>query len=251
MENLIKKYTDWLYSKYTARQLEEGFEITTPFLNPHNDYIQIFAKREDNKILLSDDGTTLDELEMSGVAMDRSENRKSELSVILNGFGIKKDSNNELFVYCTDNNFPECKHRLIQGILSVYDMYILAEPKVVSFFFEDVEKYFDDNDIRYTPNVQFVGRSNFPHQFDFSIPKTKINPERIIKLLNTPRKDLVFSMLFSFEDTQLLRKESKGIVIINDKVSKISDEIIDALNEYNIEPVPWANIDKYIGNFAA
>ena len=94
-------------------------------------------------------------------------------------------------------------------------------------------------------NVQFIGRSNFPHQFDFSIPKTKKYPERIIKILNTPRKDLVQTLIFSFEDTQSNRMDSSGIVLINDKNIKVSDEIKDALNHYNILPIQWSNIDNY------
>lgn len=251
MENLIKKYIDWLNNKISLRQLGEWYEITTPFLNHHNDYIQIFAKRENSKILISDDGITIDELEMLGVNIDRSDKRKTELSVILNSFGIKKDEKNDLFLYCNENNFPESKHRFIQAILSVYDMYMLAEAKVESFFFEDVMKYFDDKSIRYTPNVQFVGRSNFPHQFDFSIPKSKKKPERIIKLLNTPRKDLVISSLFSFEDTQKNRPDSTGIIIMNDKTNKVSEEIIEAVSQYNIIPISWSNIYNYIDELAA
>lgn len=251
MENLIKSYIEWLNSKIGLRKVGEWYEITTPFLNHHNDYIQIFAKRENSKILISDDGITIDELEMLGLNLERSEKRKIELSIILNSFGIKKDDKNDLFLYCNDNNFPESKHRFIQAILSVYDMYMLAEAKVESFFFEDVMKYFDDRNIRYTPNVQFIGRSNFPHQFEFSIPKSKQRPERIIKLLNTPRKDLVISSLFSFEDTQKNRPESKGIIIMNDKTIKISEEINDAVNQYNIMPIPWTNINNYVDELAA
>jgi hypothetical protein len=211
----------------------------------------LFAKKENDKIFISDDGATIEELELAGLSVDRSEKRKIEIATILNGFGVKKDTKGQLFVFCNEKTFPESKHRLIQAILSVNDLYILSEPKTEHFFFEDVEKYFDDNDIRYTPNVQFIGRSNFPHQFDFSIPKTRINPERIVKLLNTPRKDIIFSMLFSFEDTQLVRKESQGIVIINDKGAKIHDDISDALIEYRIEPIPWTNIDNFRDKFAA
>jgi hypothetical protein len=251
MENLIKKYVDWLNNKISFRQLGDWFEITTPFLNHHNDYIQIYARKEDSRILISDNGVTIDELEMTGVNIDRSDKRKSELAVILNSFGIKRDEKNGLFINCFENNFPESKHRFIQAILSVYDMYMLAEAKVESFFFEDVMKYFDDNDIRYTPNVQFIGRSNFPHQFDFSIPKTKKYPERLIKLINTPRKDLVISSLFSFEDTRKNRPESTGLIILNDKSAKVSDEIIEAVKQYSIEPIEFSQIFNYKDNLAA
>lgn len=246
MENLIKSYIEWLNKKITFRQIGEWFEITTPYLNHHNDYIQLFAKKDERKILLSDDGITIDELEMAGVTIDRSEKRKSELSIILNNFGIKRESNNELILSCNETNFPESKHRFIQALLSVYDMYLLSEAKVESFFFDDVCKYFDAHDVRYTPNVQFTGKSNFSHHFDFSIPKSKNSLERLIKLLNTPRKDLALSQIFTFEDTQLNRPESTGIVIINDSTQNVSDDLIGAFEQYDITPIKWSEKENYL-----
>jgi hypothetical protein len=251
MEALIKQYTNWLNSKTILRPLGEWFEITTPFLNNHNDYIQIFAKKDENRIILSDDGITIDELEMQGVNFERSEKRKAELEVILNSFGVKKTDENELVAYCSENAFPETKHRFIQTILSVNDIYLLAEPKIESFFLEDVKKYFDEKEIRYIQNVEFRGRTNYSHLFDFSIPKSKKYPERIIKLINTPSKDLVISSLFSFEDTQKNRPESKGIIIINDKSVKVSEEINEAVKQYNIEPIPFTTIENYLSELAA
>ena len=134
MKDLIKSYTDWLYSKINYRNIGDWFEITTPFLNNHNDYIQLYARLESDEILLSDDGITLDELAMSGMDIERSDRRKNELNHILKSYGIRKDSNNELVVKCNSKSFPETKHRFIQAILSIYDMYLLVEPKVESFF---------------------------------------------------------------------------------------------------------------------
>lgn len=251
MKDLVKSYVKWINDKIIIRQINEWFEITTPFLNPHNDYIQIYAKRDNDKIVLSDDGVTIGELTMQGINFERSENRKNELNVILNSYGIKKGENNNLYVICKEKNFAESKHRLIQAIFTVYDMCILAEPKIIGFFLDDVINYFDDNDIRYIPNVNFMGRSNIIHQFDFSIPKSKKSHERIIKLINNPSKDHLFSSLFSFEDTQKNRQDTDGILIINDKKNKISPEIISAIQEYDISSIPFSQINKYKDILAA
>ena len=38
-------YHAWLRDKSTLRQVEDWVEITTPYLDRHNDYLQIYAKR--------------------------------------------------------------------------------------------------------------------------------------------------------------------------------------------------------------
>ena len=47
----IDDYVRWLRDKTTLREIKEWVEITTPYLDRHNDYIQIYAKRNDGGYL--------------------------------------------------------------------------------------------------------------------------------------------------------------------------------------------------------
>ena len=58
-------------------------KITTPFLGLFNDSIEIYAKKEKGKVILSDDGETIHNLELSGVSISRSAKRKEMLERIL------------------------------------------------------------------------------------------------------------------------------------------------------------------------
>jgi|ERR1035438_1556729 hypothetical protein len=250
MKEYINNYIEWLKQKILITQIGEWYEITTPFLDYHNDQIQIYAKIDNDNIVLTDSGNTLNELELLGVSIERSEKRKNEFNVILNGFGIKYE-NGQLLAYANKNNFPEVKHRLIQAILGVYDMFQLAEPKVENFFIEDISAFFEENGIRNIKLLSFTGKSGFSHQFDFSIPKTKKRPERIIKAVNAPRKDIISSLLFSFEDIKSIRPESEGIVILNDTSAKMSEDILKALKEYNLKAISWSKRKESLPLFAA
>jgi len=55
----IDKYVAWLKDKTSLRQLEDWIEITTPYLDRHNDHLQIYAKRLNGGYLLTDDGYVL------------------------------------------------------------------------------------------------------------------------------------------------------------------------------------------------
>jgi hypothetical protein len=121
MKEHIKNYIEWLKQKILITQIGEWYEITSPFLDYHNDQIQIYAKIDNDNIVLTDNGNTLNELELLGVSIDRNEKKRNEFNVILKRFGIKHE-NGQLLAYANKNNFPEVMHCFIQAILCVFTM---------------------------------------------------------------------------------------------------------------------------------
>ena len=62
IQRLMSQYVDWLRSKTILRQVDDWIEITTPYLDRHNDYLQIYARRQNGSYILTDDGYILGEL---------------------------------------------------------------------------------------------------------------------------------------------------------------------------------------------
>lgn len=56
IKSLIFQYTEWLRSKTALRQVDDWVEITTPYLDRHNDYLQIYAQKQNGSYILTDDG---------------------------------------------------------------------------------------------------------------------------------------------------------------------------------------------------
>ena len=124
-EQLIEEYYKWLKDKTTWKELNNDWvEITTPYLDRHNDYIQIYLKQEGAEYKLTDDSYTIDDLEQSGCSSD-TEQRQKFLEVTLNGFGVQQNKN-ELFVKTNQQKFALNMHNLIQAILAVNDIFYLA-----------------------------------------------------------------------------------------------------------------------------
>ncbi|MFN7311201.1 MAG: DUF1828 domain-containing protein, partial [Vampirovibrionales bacterium] len=68
LEDLKKVYIDFLKDHTTLKQIDHFIEITTPFLDRHNDYIQIYAESlSDKAFRLSDAGETISDLLLYGV----------------------------------------------------------------------------------------------------------------------------------------------------------------------------------------
>ncbi|CAN5316849.1 DUF1828 domain-containing protein [soil metagenome] len=227
MKNLIESYISWLKQKINYRDINGYYEITTPFVNHINDYIQFYLKKDtDDRIFMTDDGDTLNNLEMAGVDIT-TPSRKKELEVILNGFGIMLKGN-ELTTMATASTFPLRKHNFIQAILAVDDLFTVASPKVESFFLEDVINYFKQNNIRFSPNIILQGKSSFQHKFDALIPASNKMGERIIKVVSSPKKQNIIAHLFAFEDTKKARN-NEGILILNDQEKQIAPDVSQAI----------------------
>ena len=248
--NLIDLYYDWLKAKTAWRETHGWVEITTPFLDRHNDYIQIFLRQDGDEFILTDDSYTITDLVQSGCALD-TPRRKALLQTTLNGFGVQL-VNEAIEVKATKETFALRKHCLLQAILAVNDLFYVARANVESFFFEDVALWMDGADVRYTPNVSFIGHSHFNHKFDFVIPKSRQQPERILRVVNNPNKDNAQNAAFSWVDTKEVRPQnSVAFAVLNDREHPVSTAVNDALLSYDITPIPWSQRNDFIGRLAA
>ena len=89
IERLLNDYRAWLKDKTTLREVNGSWvEITTPYLDRHNDALQIYARSQDDSYILTDDSYIVRDLEASGCNLD-SQKRKDLLRMTLNGFGVK------------------------------------------------------------------------------------------------------------------------------------------------------------------
>jgi hypothetical protein len=244
-KELVDNYIKWLKEKIKVKSIGEICELTTPFLDRHNDYIQIYVKRTENGFLLTDDGVIIRDLEMSGLEF-HTERRKNELQIILNGFGIRLKGD-ALQVETRPENFAQKKHNLLQAMLSINDLFVLAPAKVVSFFREDVEQFLNLHEVRFTRDIHFIGKSGFNHHFDFVIPPSKQKAERVLRAINNPRKDSISALIFSWTDTRQVREEkAKAIAILNDSENAVSSDIYEALSQYEISAMPWSRRDQFL-----
>ena len=239
IKRLMDRYVAWLQSKTVLRQVDDWVEITTPYLDRHNDYLQIYARKQNGNYILTDDGYILDELGLSGCRLE-SPKRATLLQMTLNGFGVKlKDG--ALMVMASKDDFPMRKHNLVQAMLAVNDLFYLASPMVSSLFLEDVVDWLDENEIRYTPNVKFTGKSGYDHLFDFVIPKSKKQPERVIQAINRPSRNEAQAVAFAWFDTRDVRPlDCRAYAILNDSEREVPPTVMEALRSYDVQPIPWS-----------
>lgn len=250
IQRLLDDYYAWLRDKTALRQVDDWVEITTPYLDRHNDYLQIYAQRNNGGFVLTDDGYTIGDLQQSGCKLE-SARRQELLKMTLNGFGVQ-ERNSALEVHASADNFAMRKHNLVQAMLAVNDMFYLAMPMVASLFYEDVVEWLDGNDVRYTPKVKFTGKTGYDHLFDFVIPKSRHEPERIVQTINRPSRETAQAVVLAWVDTKEVRSpESRAYAVLNDTEHAVSASVLDALRSYDVQPVPWSQREAVRGELAA
>ncbi len=154
VQALLDEYQAWLRDNTILREVDEWVEITTPYLDRHNDCLQIYATRDGADWTLSDDGFIISDLEMSGWTLDTPK-RLALLNMTLAAFGVRRDAGDALVVRASQNSFAAKKHSLLQAMLAVNDLFYLASPTIACLFLEDVSEWLDESQVRYTPRVSF------------------------------------------------------------------------------------------------
>lgn len=128
----IKEYTNWLYSQYKRSEISDIKEITTPFTNSIGDNFRLYIKENKEKITISDDGNTINDLAMLGVDLT-TKTRSHYIDSVLQQYGV--DMFEEVIkVTGPKDRFPIIKQNILQAILKIDDLYSTRHENLKIFF---------------------------------------------------------------------------------------------------------------------
>jgi hypothetical protein len=248
-QQLVEAYVEWLRRGITAETVGSACELTTPFLDRHNDHLQIYASRQNGKFMLSDDGYIVSDLQSSGLDLN-TPRRKAVLETTLRGFGVHLNEG-RLSIEASERNLGQRVHSLIQAMLALNDMFVLAQSRVASFFWEDVREFLDEHDVRYSPRVKLAGKTGYDHTIDFLIPRSRIMPERLVQAINAPNKTTIANYLFLVTDTRESREDAEAYAFLNDQDRDVGGDVIEALEAYQVHPALWSRREQFAEQLAA
>ena len=250
IQKLIDDYAQWLKNEISFSKIGEYYEITTPYLDNANDYLQIYVRQVGNDILFSDDSATINGLKATGFQF--TPHRKEYFQRVLAQFGVECKGD-ELTAKAPIQEFARKKHLFIQAILRIDDMFALSKSKTATLFTEDIQMFFDTRDIFYADNVQFTGTSGFTHSYDFLFQRTKKQPERLCQAVNNPNKSSVGNILFAWNDTKAIRNKSSQLIVILNDQNNVARGVEEAFANYDVKVVPWSkrNDSDNLALFAA
>lgn len=250
---LLDNYSHWLRSQYRIKSLDTSDEVTTPFVNTIGDNIRIYVSPLDRShIEISDDGITLQDLDLQGIDMSSS-TRKSLLNMIRKEFKIDQEGD-ILFVHGSVRDFPLLKQNFLSAIIRINDIANTKRPNVESLFFEEVYSYFDENDFGGLRNHPFSGSSGVSYFANYVIPAKSLKPTRMIDLQNKLSFNQMMYSAYKFEDIQQnsllsFEKSSKKItysIIYNDEEGTPSANSLKIAQQAHINLIAWKNKEKLL-----
>lgn len=232
----IDEYFEWMKKNISVKKLQNGWtEIGTPFMDRHNDGLTVYARLNNENIILSDDGYIINDLLADGVSL-KGKKRKSILETFLRSYGVEL-IDNEIVLQTTKREYPIAMHMFIQAMLSINDMFMLNDTSIKSIFIEDVASFLDAQDIIYTPSFIAKGSTGLEFNFHFQLAGRK--SEILINSFNSINKSNLSSFLFYWQDIKNERKhrsgkEVSGLAIINDKKG-VDVKYLEALTSQGTE----------------
>lgn len=251
IQKLINEYSEWIKNEISVSRFGEYFELTTPYLDRFNDYLQIYVKQEENKaITLSDDGYIIENLISSGMSLRSGSKRRQMIESIISNYSLRLNGN-EIIADANEKNFPLKKHLLVQAMLAIDDIYEINSKNIESFFIEDIETYLRSHEIYYSKNFSIIGKTGSFINYDFHFQKTRNKPERFCKAINRLTEANRNLTIFNWIDTQEKRNfEGDLIVFLNDQDYPVESEDIEAFDNYDIYSCLFSKREECIEAFA-
>jgi len=117
---MIDGYARWLADNTELQQALDGWtEITTPFLDRHNDCLQIYLRREaEGGWTLTDFAYTIRNLSTAGIDAEAPQMRRFINEAII-GQGVRRDGEDICASARNSADLPDRLHALIQAMLAV------------------------------------------------------------------------------------------------------------------------------------
>lgn len=252
-KDLKHEYLNWYNKHLQYESLNDNLiKINNPFKDHTLDDIVLYVIKNpnDGTVTLTDDGYTMYLLEISGIDIKKSQKRKFIFSKNLETYGVKfNNKTEELYIKSPIEKFSESKHRLLQCLLFINDMYILSKPNVKNIFTEDVSEVFDENDIIYTQDIIISGHSGMSHKFEFVIPSKKDSKEKFIKTVSSPNNSLnIKAFVTDVNQAKVVKREKPNAFyfILDDRKKTVNLEVKNLLTESEITPINFTDLQNNI-----
>lgn len=253
-KELSTAYFDWATQSIEFIEKDNFIQIKTPFVDILHDRIEIIVEKQEGHFVVSDDGYTLDELDMLDLHLSNSKATEKRLDLfnrILTTFGVSLTLENELVVkFKTVNDFPDAQSRLLQAMLQVFDMLQTTRDRITNFFVEDISDYLLNNDIQFNTRASYIGKTGNSTQFDFLIGQTKHRNERALKAINSPKPSSYEGPLMGIIDVRATRPNTDFYIIANDSSLNLSNKFVKAFENYDVPVLKWTEKDTWLKELA-
>src|ERR1035441_848642 len=116
--DLAREYGAWLRERLTTVERGQTQVLSTPFLDPFHDGIQVHVEPHGGEMVLHDNGDTLEHLSCLGVKIEDSERRRALIQRAPGGCAVRVEGG-RLETTATAANLPQRLHFLLVAVLQL------------------------------------------------------------------------------------------------------------------------------------
>jgi hypothetical protein len=246
--HVIQQYLSYLHNQFETEYRKDECIITTPFLDPQGDQIELRARIVDGHLIITDGGLSFDFLFLSGMDLgSKSPIRKYHLDVALNSNRAFILDENEIGIRVEMNeDIGESMHRLVRAIGSVQHLVYTVKGQSVRLFRDEVATYMRENNLSFEPDYVVRGYSK-DHRFDFYIPQKQ---PTVIKALSTENvayaKRLATDTAFAYTDVRRANVDIRGISLLDDDKPVWAGEALSIIVKYSDKVIKWSHKEELL-----
>lgn len=246
---MLADYFNWMSRKYTINSFESGDEIITPFQNSIGDDIAIYLIRKGHgQIMLTDDGTTLNDLNLLGINF-KLNSRIQIIDDVAQTYGVKR-FNDQLSITGKTSEFPVMKHSLLQAMLHIDDLSYTKKETAKNVFFEEVLNFLINKNFGGLPEYKIDGSSGINYKIAYAIGPSSSKPERFIQIINNANFQNIALETIAIDDirkTGMYPEDKLSYsVIYNDSVNSTNDKSNKLAHEYGVNLIGWQNKEELL-----
>jgi hypothetical protein len=245
----ISEYTNTLKGHFECVQTEKGCLLITPFLRSDNEYIEIeLSEQPDGNIILTDNAETIAFLNVHGLNVNRSRDVRRALVTIKKRFNIEIE-NDEIYTLAQPDSIGESIDFLLNAIQDAsYLIYKKVRRGPVSFY-DEVEKYLIQNEIRYDPQFPIQGKAAI-HTFRFHLnDRRRMLVEPLTATSPPAALDRAERLAFRWVDISFAHPEYHKTAVIDNTGKRESiweGKPINTLEKYSDTLVLWSKKDQLL-----
>jgi hypothetical protein len=229
--------------------------IRTPFLYPDGDYIDLFVKRGQDPITITDLGETARWLRMQTISPRRTVKQKQMMQDICLTHGVEFFKG-MLEVRCQSaENLAATVMRLSQAALRIADIWLTYRSRVYESVMDEVAAFLEEKAISFERGENVVGRSGRSYHVDFHTRTPRRSA--LVSVLSTGSKsaargivDHVVTTWFDLNHLQIGPEALSFISLFDDTMDVWRDEDFRLVQEVS-QIVRWSQPQEFLESIAA
>lgn len=245
---VVDQYIDWLSRSFDVEHVGSACLLTTPFLAPDGDHIEIKVDFRSGNVIVSDDGFAYDFLYMSGIDLDgRSPTRQLRVATILNNNHVRLDEGELVTAVADDSDVGPAIHRLIRAIQGVQHLVLTTKEAGIRTFRDKVAEFFEAQKVPYASDITIPGKALLEHRFDFAVYRNN-EPPIAIRALSTSNsvyaKRLARDVTWAYMDARQAQSRFVAVSVLDDESPVWDKEAYVILKEYSDHVFFWSDRDN-------